>query len=101
MKELILTFALIILTLGLILSVKYLIYCSKKHTPARPKADIILYFNDEAMFELSFQRLVSSKAYSEFCVNLCVVDLVSTDKSRKWLETLSRKTDISFAIIEK
>ncbi len=101
MKDIIITFLIILLTLGLIVSVKYLIYRSKKPKPIRPKADIILYYNDEAMFELEFQRLVSSKMYNDFNVDISVVDLISTVQSRQWLENLSRKTDISFDIIKK
>ena len=100
MKELILTFLLLVITLGLIALTKYFIEGRKKEK-TYPMLDITLYYDGDAGFEPLFARIIRSKTFCSLNVNLYVVDLVSDEQSRKWLEALSRKTDTCFVIIEK
>ncbi|MBQ8623661.1 MAG: hypothetical protein IJ424_04695 [Oscillospiraceae bacterium] len=100
MKEIILTFLIIFITLGLIYTVRRL---SSIHKPdlSRPRAYITVFYDNDPCFEMKFQKLASSRIFSDFEVSIRVVDLVSTNDSTKWLKSLSKKTDICFDIINK
>lgn len=100
MHDIILTFLIIFITLGLIILVRRLAKSYKPDTH-RPRAYITVYYNNEPCFELKFQKLLSSRLFNEFDVKIRVIDLVNTDDSTKWLKSLSRKTDVYFDIINK
>ncbi len=91
MIEFVITFALL---LGVFIPIFHReLRCDKNRT----RANITLFYEGNDCFEPAFLRLI--KACDRLSPNITVVDLVSTDESRRWLCHLSEKTDIYFCII--
>lgn len=98
MKELIITSAIILVTLGIIFLTKIFVH-NKMYTDIRPKAELTIQYGNDPCFEIRFQKLISSRIFMDFDVHICVIDMENTDESRKWLESLSKKAGIEFEII--
>lgn len=98
MNEMILTSTIIIITLGIIFAVKIFLH-SKSHINVRPKAELTIQYGNDPCFEIRFQKLISSRLFRDFDIHLSVLDSENTAQSRQWLESLSRKTDTHFDII--
>ncbi len=98
MNELILTCAIILITLGIIFAVKIFLH-NNRYINIRPKADITIEYGGDPCFEIKFQRLISSRFFRDFDVEISVIDTINTDESRLWLESLSKKTGMQFDII--
>lgn len=98
LNELILTCAIILITLGIIFAVKIYLH-GKSYISVRPKASLTVQYGSDPCFEIKFQRLISSRLLRDFDVSISVIDTLNTDESRLWLESLSKKTDTQFDII--
>ncbi len=73
-------------------------YCREKEA-LKPQAEIRIYYeSDSECFEWLVERMKESKAVRDCKARLIVVDSVRTEESRKWLQSLQKKTGNAFDI---